>query len=117
MHCDFTVARLLANESLTEYLNKELDGLENHWSSLSLPRVRITWSAQKTDLYELIFACDSRKVFGNVPMTQLVEYLQTVFNIELDKNISRTFSDMRIRNTKTPFLDSLKVALIERMEK
>lgn len=50
-------------------------------------------------------------------MTQLVEYLQTVFNIELDKNISRTFSDMRIRNTKTPFLDSLKVALIERMEK
>ncbi len=116
-NCDFTVARLLANESLTEYLNKELDGLENHWSSLSLPRVRITWSAQKTDLYELIFACDSRKVFGNVPMTQLVEYLQTVFNIELDKNISRTFSDMRIRNTKTPFLDSLKVALIERMEK
>ncbi len=71
----------------------------------------------KNGSYELIFACDSRKVFGNVPMTQLVEYLQTVFNIELDKNISRTFSDMRIRNTKTPFLDSLKVALIERMEK
>ncbi len=70
----------------------------------------------KTDLYELIFACDSRKVFGNVPMTQLVEYLQTVFNIELDKNISRSFSDMRIRNTQTPFLDSLKDALIERME-
>jgi len=116
-NCDFTVARLLANEALTEYLNKELDELENHWLSQSLPRVRITWSAQKTDLYELIFACDSRKVFGNVPMTQLVEYLQTVFNIELDKNISRSFSDMRIRNTQTPFLDSLKDALIERMEK
>ncbi|MCR2031608.1 RteC domain-containing protein [Alistipes timonensis] len=116
-NCDFTVARLMANESLIEYLNKALDGLENHWLSQSLPRVRITWSAQKTDLYELIFACDSRKVFGNVPMTQLVEYLQTVFNIELDKNISRSFSDMRIRNTQTPFLDNLKESLIERMEK
>ncbi len=116
-NCDFKVARLMANELLMEYLNNELDALENHWLSQSLPRVRITWTAQKTDLYELIFACDSRKVFGNVPMTQLVEYLQTVFNIELDKNISRCFSDMRIRNTQTPFLDSLKKTLIERMEK
>lgn len=60
-NCDFTVARLLANESLTEYLNKELDVLENHWLSQSLPRVRITWSAQKMDLYELIFAARKSK--------------------------------------------------------
>jgi len=33
----------------------------------------------------------------------------------LDRNMSRTFGDMRIRNQQTPFLDSLKEALLRRM--
>ena len=83
----------------------------------SLPRVRLTWNGTKTELVEQIFAWDSRKVFGNIPHTRLAEYIQTVFNIELDKNFSRTFGDMRIRNRQTPFLDSLKEALLKRMNR
>lgn len=116
-NCDFKVARVLANELLIQYLTKELEVFEQRQVEQSLPRVRLTWSGTKTELVEQIFAWDSRKVFGNVPLTRLAEYIQTVFNIELDKNFSRTFGDMRIRNRQTPFLDSLKEALVKRMNR
>jgi RteC protein. len=45
----------------------------------------------------------------------LSDYIQNVFNIRLDKNLSRAFSDMKIRNIPTPFLDKLKDALLKRM--
>lgn len=116
-NCDFKVARILANEFLIQYLTKELEVFEQRQVEQSLPRVRLTWNGTKTELVEQIFAWDSRKVFGNIPLTRLAEYIQTVFNIELDKNFSRTFGDMRIRNRQTPFLDSLKEALLKRMNR
>lgn len=116
-NCDFKVARILANEFLIQYLTKELEVFEQRQVEQSLPRVRLTWNGTKTELVEQIFAWDSRKVFGNIPLTRLSEYIQTVFNIELDKNFSRTFGDMRIRNRQTPFLDSLKEALLKRMNR
>lgn len=116
-NCDFKVTRILANEFLIQYLTKELEVFEQRQVEQSLPRVRLTWNGTKTELVEQIFAWDSRKVFGNIPLTRLSEYIQTVFNIELDKNFSRTFGDMRIRNRQTPFLDSLKEALLKRMNR
>lgn len=113
--CDFKVARILANDLLIQYLSKELELFEQRQMEQSLPRVRVTWNGTKTELVEQIFAWDSRKIFGDIPLTKLAEYIQTVFNIELDKNISRTFSEMRLRNNKTPFIDSLKSALLKRM--
>lgn len=114
---DFKVARIIANELLLPYLYKELEALEQQQTEQSLPRVRITWSGTKTELYEQIFAWNSRKVFGEVPLSRLLDYVSTVFNIELNPNYSRTFGDMRIRNKQTPFLDSLKEALIKRMDR
>ena len=116
-NCDFKVARILANEFLIQYLTKELEVFEQRQVEQSLPRVRLTWNGTKTELVEQIFAWDSRKVFSNIPLTRLAEYIQTVFNIELDKNFSRTFGDMRIRNRQTPFLDGLKEALLKRMNR
>lgn len=114
---DFKVARIIANELLLPYLYKELEALEQQQTEQSLPRVRITWSGTKTELYEQIFAWNSCKVFGEVPLSRLLDYVSTVFNIELNPNYSRTFGDMRIRNKQTPFLDSLKEALIKRMDR
>ena len=116
-NCDFKVARILATEFLIQYLTKVLEVFEQRQVEQSLPRVRLTWNGTKTELVEQIFAWDSRKVFGNIPLTRLAEYIQTVFNIELDKNFSRTFGDMRIRNRQTPFLDGLKEALLKRMNR
>ena len=115
-NADFMAARIMANERLADYLSKEIETLELQRPE-NLPCVRLTWGRSKTDLLEQIFAWDSCKAFGNVPMNHLLDYIATVFNIKLDPNYSRTFCDMRIRNKQTPYLDELKEVLLARMNR
>lgn len=115
-NADFMAARILANERLADYLSKEIETLELQRPE-NLPCVRLTWDRSKTDLLEQIFAWDSCKAFGNVPMNHLLDYIATVFNIKLDPNYSRTFCDMRIRNKQTPYLDELREVLLMRMNR
>lgn len=116
-NADFKVAKLLANELLSAYLKGELEALEyvKTASTDSLPSVRLTWQDSKTDLTELIYLLDSKRSFGNVPLTQLAVYIANVFNIQLDTNLSRTFCDMKLRNNPTPWIDKAKQALLQRM--
>lgn len=116
-NADFKVAKLLANELLSAYLKGELEALEyvKTASTDSLPSVRLTWQDSKTDLTELIYLLDSKRSFGNVPLTQLAAYIANVFNTQLDTNLSRTFCDMKLRNNPTPWIDKAKQALLQRM--
>ncbi len=116
-NADFKVAKLLANELLSTYLKGELEALEyvKTASTDSLPSVRLTWQDSKTDLTELIYLLDSKRSFGNVPLSQLAAYIAKVFNIQLDTNLSRTFCDMKLRNNPTPWIDKAKQALLQRM--
>lgn len=116
-NADFKVAKLLANELLSAYLKGELEALEyvKTASTDSLPSVRLTWQDRKTDLTELIYLLDSKRSFGNVPLSQLAAYIAKVFNIQLDTNLSRTFCDMKLRNNPTPWIDKAKQALLQRM--
>ena len=116
-NADFKVAKLLANELLSAYLKGELEALEyvKTASTDSLPSVRLTWQDSKTDLTELIYLLDSKRSFGNVPLSQLAAYIDNVFNIHLDTNLSRTFCDMKLRNNPTPWIDKAKQALLQRM--
>ncbi len=116
-NADFKVAKLLANEMLSVYLKGELEALEyvKKASDDSLPAVRLTWQDRKTDLTELIYLLDSKRSFGNVPLTQLAAYIANVFNTQLDTNLSRTFCDMKLRNNPTPWIDKAKQALLQRM--
>ncbi len=116
-NADFKVAKLLANEMLSVYLKGELEALEyvKKASDDSLPAVRLTWQDSKTDLTELIYLLDSKRSFGNVPLTQLAAYIANVFNTQLDTNLSRTFCDMKLRNNPTPWIDKAKQALLQRM--
>lgn len=120
-NCDFKVAKILANDMLTVYLYQELEALQadtgKYFFGFPFPETRLTWQDGKTDLLELIYALDSKHSFGkDVSLTQLANYLSNVFNIQIDANLSRTFCDMKIRNNPTPWLDSLKEALINRMQ-
>lgn len=116
-NADFKVAKLLANELLSTYLKGELEALEYVKTAPinSLPSVRLTWHDSKTDLTELIYLLDSKRSFGNVPLSQLAAYIANVFNIQLDTNLSRTFCDMKLRNNPTPWIDKAKQALLQRM--
>ena len=90
--------------------------LEEHKLALRSD-IKLTWIDSKTDLCELIFALHAKGSFGRIPLTRLASYIQNVFNIELNSNISRTFSDMCLRNDPTPFLDSLTDILLEKMKR
>lgn len=117
-NCDFKVAKILANDMLLPYLMQELELLDNSTSKLGsfyFPSTKLTWKGTKTELMEQLYSWDSASTFGNVPLTQLSDYIQNVFNIRLDKNLSRAFSDMKIRAVPTPFLDKLRSALLRRM--
>ena len=117
-NCDFKVAKILSNDMLSAYLMHEIELLNDNGSktcSFGFPATKKTWMGSKAELQEQIFAWDSAGTFGNVPLTQLYDYIQNVFNIQLDSNLSRTFGDLKIRNTPTPFLDKLKDALLRHM--
>ena len=117
-NCDFKVAKILANDMLTAYLMHELELLNDNGLKpcpIGFPTTKKTWMGSKAELQEQIFSWDSAGMFGDVPLTQLSDYIQNVFNIQLDNNLSRTLGDLKIRNNPTPFLDKLKDALLRRM--
>lgn len=117
-NCDFKVAKILANDMLSAYLMNEIALLNDNGlkaDSFGFPATKKTWKGSKTELQEQIFSWDSAKTFGDVPLTQLYDYIQNVFNIQLDKNLSRVLDDLKIRNTPAPYLDKLKDALLRRM--
>lgn len=118
-NCDFKVAKILSNDLLITYLMQEIEKLNNNRVIFpsGFPLTKLTWKGTKTELMEQLYSWDSDSTFGDVPLTQLSDYIQNVFNIQLDKNLSRAFSDMKIRNLPTPFLDKLKDALLKRMQR
>ncbi|MEZ5198406.1 MAG: RteC domain-containing protein [Bacteroidales bacterium] len=116
-NCDFKVAKVLSNDMLLVYLMQEIERLNGNGLCLpsGFPLTKLTWQGTKTELMEQLYSWDSDSTFGDVPLTQLSDYIQNVFNIQLDKNLSRAFSEMKTRNIPTPFLDKLKTALLRRM--
>ena len=117
-NCDYKVAKILSNDMLSDYLMREIEDLkENHIiaSSFGFPATKMTWKGTKAELQEQILSWDSSGIFGDVPFTQLHNYIQNVFNIQLDSNLSRVFDDLKIRNIPAPFLDKLKKSLLRRM--
>lgn len=119
-NCDFKVAKILANDMLSAYLMHEIELLGNNGmaiGSFGFPATKLTWKGAKVELQEQIISWDSAGTFGDVPLTQLYSYIQSVFNIQLDSNLSRSFSELKIRVSPTPFLDKLKNALLRRMDR
>ncbi len=117
-NCDFKVAKIMANDMLSAYLMQEIELLNDNGikpGSFNFPATKKTWIGSKAELQEQIYSWDSAGSFGDVPLTQLYDYIQNVFNIQLDGNLSRAFGDLKIRNVPTPFLDKLKNALLKRM--
>ena len=119
-NCDFKVAKIMANDMLSAYLMQEIELLNDNGIKLgtfNFTSTKKTLMGSKAELQEQIYSWDSAGSFGNVPLTQLYDYIQNVFNIQLDGNLSRTFGDLKIRNTPTPYLDKLKSALLKRMNR
>lgn len=118
-NCDFKVAKILANDMLSDYLMREIEALSDNnnliMGSFGFPATKLTWKGTKAEFQEQILSWDNAATFGDVPFTQLHHYMQNVFNIQVDSNLSRVLDDLKTRNTPTPFMDKLKNALLRRM--
>lgn len=119
--CDSHIARILANDLLESYIINELEKLayKNSISvSSELPKAKLTWTGSKVELIELIYALDTINCFnyGKVSLKKITSYVEDVFNIDLGANISKAYSDLRIRQNRTSFLDKVKDALNKRMD-
>jgi hypothetical protein len=107
-NCDFKVAKLLANDMLSAYLMHEMELLNDNGmnGSFGFPATKITWKGTKAEFQEQVLSWDNAATFGDVPFTQLHSYMQNVFNIQVDSNLSRILDDLKIRNNPHPLLIS-----------
>lgn len=119
---DSTVATILANDLLIIHLKREIDKLENkeNYSNKGglQKRPRLTWTARKIYLIELVYALHSTDVINNgmADIKDIAYFVERVFKIDLG-DYYRAFLEIRMRkNGRTKFLDTLKEELIKRMD-
>jgi len=119
---DSTVATILAYDLLIIHLKREIDKLENnrnHFGEGMLQKkTRLTWTAHKIYLIELIYALHSTDAINNgtADIKDIAYFVERIFRIDLG-NYYRAFLEIRMRkNGRTKFLDTLKEELIKRMD-
>ena len=119
---DYTVATILAYDLLIVYLKREIDKLEINGNNSNLQVLQkqsnITWTSQKVNLIELIYALHSTDVVNNgkVDIKDIARVVERIFKIDLG-DYYRAFLEIRMRKKgRTKFLDSLKEHLEKRME-
>jgi len=117
---DYTIAKIIAYNRLEIFLNKELEKMQQ---SIQNPHVehlgifdKFKWTGSKISLYELIYSLYSSGVINNsdCKINELTELFEQIFNVRLDE-IHRGFQDIKLRSNPTKFLDSLKEALLRKI--
>ena len=112
---DTKLAKMLANEMMKAFVFERTTRLREEESNS--PRPSLTWTAQKIELVELVYALQAVGCFNNSSpdVRKIVEIFQVIFNIDLG-NYYRTFVGLRMRkNGYTSFLDKLKENLERRI--
>lgn len=121
---DFTIANLLANERLIEYLHLELNRLEHdeRRQPVAFEEIGLSWSDTKAAIIELLYGLQTMGVFYNTKtstkadISQVARFFESALNIDLG-NYYRTFQEIRIRKKgRTAFIDKLREQLIQRMD-
>ncbi len=118
---DYRVARILANEMISDYIRQTLGNSKKNPASRSdnlSDTEYLTWTASKAALIELIYACQSLGTFNNgeAEIREIADLFERVFKVDLG-NLYRTFQEIRIRKKgRTFFLDQLRDELIKRMD-
>lgn len=117
---DYKLSKIIANEKYQDFLNLELQKLIEHneepiQMALELP---LTWTFNKTDLIELIYALVALGVFnnGNTEIKTVVSFFQTAFHVDLGQYYHKYTDITRRKKDRTAFLDKLKLALLRKIE-
>ena len=118
---DHKLSKIIAFELLAEYIKEAIHDLENNpgkeSNNESSRKKKITWTASKVSLIELLYAIQSTGSIngGTIDVKNLAQNFENHFNIDLG-NYYRVFQEIRIRKaSRTTFLDQLKEKLENRM--
>ena len=118
---DSSVAEILANNRLIEYMSEEIEQLTEklHLKFTSIVDSKLLqWTDSKVALVEFIYALYAGKCFnnGNTSLKDIAFCCETLFNIEIG-DFYRIFLEIRNRKkSRTQFLDKLKEQIIKMMD-
>ena len=120
---DYMVAKIIANDRLEVYLNKELEALSikssnPNWEQLGITgNSQLQWTDSKTSLIELIYALYATGSINNgrMDIRELAAFFEQAFNLKLN-DLYRTYLEIKIRSTPTKYIDTLKTALLKKMD-
>lgn len=117
---DYTVAMIKANDMLRVYLKtelKELKALKETKQPNEENRDSVTWTDSKVSLVELIYAIHEAGSInkGTYDIKDLTDLIEKTFQIDLG-DYYHTYLEIIMRSNPTKYLDSLKAALIRKIQ-
>ncbi|WP_293908267.1 RteC domain-containing protein [Sphingobacterium sp. UBA5670] len=111
---DFKAAKIIANDLIQVYIDDQILNTSSKGKSNDLPN--LTWRGSKTALTELIYSLHAQGVFDDTDIKVIAKTFEATFNIDLG-DFYHTFMELKSRKmNRTKFLDSLRDALIRKMD-
>jgi len=120
---DYKVSKIYANDLLIIFLKTQISNLDRKENSNGIKlhspnKSSLTWSLSKTDCVELIYGLYQIKAInkGNVDLRDVAEHFEKHFNIQIG-DLRKMLLQIKERKTNpTKFIDSLKAAVLEKLE-
>lgn len=116
---DFKVSTILANDLLQVYLENELTKVNFNPVKKEpiIPKNILRWTGNKVSLIELMYALNLSGVFNNgqTDIKAIAAYFENIFDVDLG-NYYRTYLELKIRQDRTKFIDSLRENFIRKIE-
>ncbi|WP_340154183.1 RteC domain-containing protein [uncultured Winogradskyella sp.] len=112
---DYKVAKIIANDLIQVYLE---DQLNNNSQKRIWENPPLNWTGSKTSLIELIYSLHSQGSIdnGNADIKIIAKTFENMFNIDIG-DFYHSYLELKARKmNRTKFLDSLRDALIKRMD-
>ena len=116
---DYKVARIMANDLLSVYLNTELAALDRQTKHRMnyMKESSCHWTVSKIALVELIYALQAGGCINNGTgdIKDIAVLFESVFNIDLG-DFYRAFLEIKVRQNPTKLLDNMRIALLKKIE-
>lgn len=117
---DFKISTILANDLLQVYLENEINKVDFQPVKKEpdlIHKDTLHWTASKVSLIELMYSLHQSGVFNNgqSDIKAIATCFENIFNVDLG-NYYRTYLELKIRQDRTKFLDSLRENFIRKIE-
>jgi hypothetical protein len=116
---DFRVAKIIANDLLCVYLKTEMALLDRKEFKRTeqVRKSKYAWTDSKISLVELVYAIHACGCInnGSVDIKEIALFIEFIFDIDLG-DYYRTYLEIKNRQNPPKFLDTMRAALIKKIE-